>query len=135
MTRAQATAIIERLQEAQAALYCGGNPGAVRAVLTEDVEWVVPGASPIAGSYRGIDEVVAYMVARGERAGGTFRMTRRALLTGDGHIAALTDGRATIAGREHTWSTVGLYRTRDGLIASCRLIPFDQAEFDAVWSA
>lgn len=135
MTRAEATAIIERLQDAQAALYRDGDPEPVRQVLTDDVEWVVPGASTIAGTYRGVDDAVAYMMVRRELAGGTFRMTRRALLTGEGYIAALTDGRATIAGREHAWSTVGLYRTRGGLIASCRLIPFDQAEFDAVWSS
>ena len=111
MTRAQATAIIERLQDAQAALYGDGNPGPVRDVLTADVEWVVPGASPIAGHYRGIDEVIAYMLRRGELAGGSFQMSRRALLAGDGYIAALTDGRATLGGREHTWSTMGLYRT------------------------
>lgn len=133
MTHAQATAIIDTLQRAQAALYQYGDPGPVRAVLTPDVVWIVPGSSPIAGTYRGVDETVAYMLRRRERAGGSFRMTRRALLTGDGWIAALTDGRATIGGAEHTWSTVGLYEARDGLIASCRLIPFDQDEFDAIW--
>jgi len=129
-----AAAIIDSLQRAQAALYEHGDPEPVRQVLTADVEWIVPGASPIAGSYRGVDETVAYMLARRELAGGSFRMNRRALLTGEGYIAALTDGRATIAGREHTWSTVGLYEPRDGRIASCRLIPFDQAQFDAIWS-
>ena len=72
MTRAQATAIIEQLQDAQAALYGDGGPAAVRDVLTADVEWVVPGDSPIAGHYRGIEEVIAYMLRRGELAGGSF---------------------------------------------------------------
>jgi len=131
----EAAAIIDALQRAQAALYEHGDPGPVRGVLTEDVEWVVPGASPIAGTYRGIDQTVAYMLARRDLAGGSFRMRRRALLTGDGYIAALTDGLVTLGGREHTWSTVGLYEPREGKIASCRLIPFDQSEFDAIWSS
>lgn len=135
MTHDEGAAIIDSLQRAQAVLYEHSDPASVRRVLTEDVEWVVPGASPIAGHYRGIDEVVAYMLARGELARGSFRMSRRALLTGDGYVAALTDGRATVGGREHTWSTVGLYETRDGRVASCRLIPFDQAAFDAIWSS
>ena len=130
----EAAAIIDNVQRAQEALYEHGDSGPVREVLTEDVEWVVPGTSPIAGTYRGIDETVAYMLARRDLAGGSFRMTRRALLTGDGYIAALTDGQATVGGREHTWSTVGLYEPREGKIASCRLIPFDQAQFDAIWS-
>ena len=34
----------------------------------------------------------------------------------------------------HTWSTVGLYDTRDGRIAVCWLLPLDATEFDAIWS-
>jgi hypothetical protein len=28
---------------------------------------------------------------------------------------------------------VGLYRLRAELLAECRLIPFDQAQFDEIW--
>jgi hypothetical protein len=57
------------------------------------------------------------------------------VLTGSGDaVAVLTDGRATIAGVEHAWSTVGLYRLRDGRIASCHLLALDQAAFDAIWA-
>jgi len=135
MTRDEAAAVIEALQGAQAALYEHGDPGPVRDVLAKEVVWVVPGASPIAGTYRGVEETVRYMLARHDLAAGTFRMSRRALLTGDGWIAALTDGSARIGGRDHTWSTVGLYEATNGRIESCRLIPFDQAQFDAIWSA
>ena len=74
MSHDDAAAIIDALQRAQAALYEHGDPNPVREMLTGDVEWVVPGASPIAGSYRGVDETVAYMLARRElAAGGTAR--------------------------------------------------------------
>ena len=56
------------------------------------------------------------------------------LLVGDGdHVASRTDGTATIDGVDHHWSTLGLYRVRDGRIAECRLLPFDAAAFDRVW--
>jgi hypothetical protein len=40
-----------------------------------------------------------------------------------------------IAGRERSWSTVGVYDTvAQSRITSCWLLPFDQREFDAIWS-
>ena len=58
------------------------------------------------------------------------------LLVGEGeHVVVLTDGSATIDQREHYWSTIGLYRIRDGRISACWLLPLDQAAFDRVWSA
>ena len=104
-------------------------------MLTEDIAWHVPGTSPIAGSYHGIDDVIAYMLARRELADGTFRMHRLDLLTGAGEtVAVLTDGSESFSGSVRRWSTVGVYRLRDGRVAECRLVPFDQAEFDDIWT-
>ncbi len=63
-------------------------------------------------------------------------MHRRHILVGEGdRLAALTDGTATIDGRQRRWSTVGIYDAADlRRIAGCRLLPFDQREFDAIWS-
>ena len=49
--------------------------------------------------------------------------------------AALTDGRATMAGTEHHWSTVGLYDVAGQQVAACWLLPLDPAAFDAIWTA
>jgi uncharacterized protein len=135
MDRDDALAVIERLHVAQASLYTDGDPSAVRAVLSPDIAWHVPGRSPIAGSYRGLDEVIEYMLARRAVADGTFRMHRLDVLTGAGStVAVLTDGTATIEGVERRWSTVGLYRVEEGRVAECRLLPLDQAEFDDIWT-
>jgi ketosteroid isomerase-like protein len=135
MDRDDAEAVIEQLHAAQARLYTDGDPSAVRAVLTPDIAWHVPGGSPIAGSYRGLDEVVSYMLARRALADGTFRMHRLDVLTGEGStVAVLTDGTATIDGVDRRWSTVGLYRVEEGRVAECWLLPLDQAEFDDIWT-
>ena len=136
MDRARATAFIDQLQNAQQELYGGGGADPVRRLLDPDIVWHVPGGSPIAGRYEGAEEVIAYMLRRRNLAHGTFRMRRRELMVGEGeHFAALTDGIATIDGRTGEWSTVGLYRLRAELLAECRLLPFDQAQFDAIWGA
>ena len=135
MTRAEAERTLARLHEAQAAFYAGGAPEPLHAVLTDDVVWVVPGTSAIAGEYRGLDAVIDYFTRRRELADRSFRMHPGDILVGEGdHVAALTDGTATIDGVEHRWSTVGLYRLRDGRVAACWLLALDPAAFDAIWS-
>ena len=77
-----------------------------------------------------------YFRRRRELADHTFQMKRRDVLVGDGdHLAALTDGFATIRGIDYRWSTVGLYEVIDRQIAACWLLPLDQRAFDAIWTA
>jgi ketosteroid isomerase-like protein len=136
MDRAAATELLHRLHRAQSAFYTGGDAAPVRRLLTADIEWHVPGSNAIAGDYRGIDEVLRYFARRRDFANSTFRLHTLDVLTGEtGHIAALTDGAATIRGAERRWSTVGLYRVSDGLVAACWLLPLDPAAFDEIWSA
>jgi ketosteroid isomerase-like protein len=133
--RAQAETVLARLHAAQAAFYAGEDSTAVRAVLTDDIAWHVPGTNAIAGDYHGIDAVLDYFARRRDLANKTFRMHPRDILTGDGDtVAALTDGTATIDGVDQAWSTVGLYRVRADRIAACWLLPLDPAAFDAIWS-
>lgn len=136
MDRAEATAILDRLHAAQNEFYAGGDVGPLRVLLDPNIRWTVPGSTPIAGTYHGLDEVVAYFADRRDRAAGTFQMHRRDVLTGAGtRVAALTDGTASIGGADYAWSTVGLYDIPDGAhIAACWLLPLDQAAFDAAWS-
>jgi membrane protein YdbS with pleckstrin-like domain/ketosteroid isomerase-like protein len=135
VNRDEARAVLARLHQAQGAFYAGGPPDPLRTLLCDDVVWVVPGANAIAGEYRGLEAVMAYFARRRELAHGSFRMHPGDVLAGDGdHVAALTDGTAVISGVEHHWSTVGLYRLRDGRIAACWLLPLDAAAFDAIWA-
>jgi ketosteroid isomerase-like protein len=137
VNRERATALLDALHAAQNGFYAGGTDDELRRLLAADVVWTVPGASPIAGTYRGIEAVLAYFARRRDLAGGTFRMSRRDVLVGETlHVCALTDGAATIGAREHRWSTVGLYElTDDGRIAACWLLALDQPAFDAIWSS
>ena len=108
----------------------------VQVLLTEDIEWHVPGINAISGDYRGIDAVIGYFLRRRALAANTFRLHPREMLVGDqDHLAVLTDGTAILNGSEHRWSTIGLYRIRGGRIAACWLLPLDQSAFDRAWPA
>jgi uncharacterized protein len=136
MTRAHAQRVLARLHEAQASFYAGGPAAPLHDVLTDDILWVVPGASAIAGEYRGLDAVLQYFARRRDLADRSFRMHPGDVLVGEGdRVAVLTDGTATVDGVEHRWSTVGLYRLRGDRVCACWLLPLDPAAFDAIWAA
>jgi ketosteroid isomerase-like protein len=132
--RAAALEVLARLHAAQGDFYSGGDDAPLRALLAPDVEWHVPGRNAIAGDYRGIDDVMAYFARRRDHAARTFRMHPGDVLVGESdRVAVLTDGSATIGGREERWSTVGLYRVVAERIAACWLLPLDPAAFDRIW--
>jgi uncharacterized protein len=136
MDRVAARLLLTKLHAAQNAMYAGGDIQPVRALLTEDIEWHVPGVNAISGDYRGVDAVVGYFLRRRALATNTFRMHPGELLLGDeDHMAVLTDGSAVVNGLEHCWSTLGLYRAQDARIAACWLLPLDQAAFDRAWAS
>jgi YbgC/YbaW family acyl-CoA thioester hydrolase len=129
-----AKALLARLHDAQAVFYGGGSSEPLEALLHPDVSWHVPGRSPLAGDYQGRAAVIAYMAHRSDLADRSFRMHAHELLVGPSHFAALTRGTAVIAGTSLEWETVGLYRSEDGQVRECFLIPFDLEAFDRVWS-
>ena len=135
MDKAHAQAVLSRLHAAQNAMYAGGDAEPLRALLTDGIEWHVPGDNAISGDYRGADAVLDYFARRRALAAGSFRLHPGELLVGDGdRVAMLVDGTATIAGAHRSWSTVGLYRIEGERIAACWLLPLDPVAFDAVWS-
>jgi ketosteroid isomerase-like protein len=135
MNRDTAIALLDRLHAAQNEFYAGGSAAALQPLLAANITWTVPGDNRIAGTYRGLEEVLDYFRRRRDLADRTFRMERRDVLVGDGdRVAALTDACATIRDVEHRWSTAGLYDVVDQRIAACWLLPLDRRSFDAIWS-
>lgn len=136
MRRADAVRVLHALHAAQNDFYAGGEGHSTLCeMLCDDVRWTVPGVNAIAGTYVGVDAVLAYFTRRRALADNTMRLHRRDVLVGTGPaIATLTDGEAVIAKRPCTWSTVGLYHLRDARVSACWLLPLDQAAFDGIWS-
>jgi ketosteroid isomerase-like protein len=133
MAMTDAEVLLDALHTAQAALYGSGDAVDVARLLDPGIVWRIPGHNLIAGTYRGVEEVIEYMRRRRELANATFRMHRREVLVGPSHFAALTDGTVERHGVRHEWSTIGLYRARNGLIVECTLIPLDPKAFDTAW--
>jgi uncharacterized protein len=122
--------LLRREYEARA----GRDDRALAEVFAEDVVWHVPGRNEIAGEYRGIDQVMAYVRRRRELAEGTFEITVHDVLANDEYGLVIATGRATRGGTVFQWRAHGLYRFRDGRIAECWVLPENQYEFDRIWS-
>jgi ketosteroid isomerase-like protein len=124
------TAVSPRLFEALAA----GDAVALRELLAEEVEWNVPGSGSLAGVYRGLGGVLELVARRRELSGDTFRMAPLEVLRGDDHVAVIMLATVTKDGLERSWTALELYAVRGERVAECRVLPFDQAAFDAIWS-
>jgi len=94
-----------------------GDLAEVAATFHDEIVWHVPGRSAISGTYRGKDEVMAYVRERQALAGGTFEITVHDVLANDEHGMVIASGRAVRNGRAWTWRGHGLYRFEDGKIA------------------
>ena len=75
------------------------------------------------------------MTARRELASRTFKIHPREVLVGEEHVACLVDGTVERDGRPERWSTIGLYRIHGPRVADVHLLPFDQQQFDQIWSS
>lgn len=128
--------LLEAFYQAQAAFYAGGEDAttALRGLLADDIAWHVPGRSAIAGHYHGHQEVIGYFAARRAHAKGTFRVQPRGILADEQRAVQFADGRMERDGHVLEWQTVGVFRIADGKIAECWLLPFDQYQFDELWS-
>lgn len=127
--------VVRLFHDLQNRFYAGGKQEPVGAMLTDDVSWHVPGHSPIAGDYRGRDEVLRYFARRRELAEATFRIDLRGVLADNDRAVILAAGEVQSGDETLTWGTVGIFRLAGGKIAECWVVPYDQRSFDAVWSA
>jgi ketosteroid isomerase-like protein len=130
-----AEAAVREFYKRQRPFYAGGEAEPLRAMLTDDVVWHVPGRNPIAGDHTGIDAVMDYFERRRALARATFQVHVREVLASGDLVVQLAGGTAQLGGRDVAWETIGIFRVRDDKIAEGRLVPFDQHLFDEVWSA
>jgi ketosteroid isomerase-like protein len=131
----RAAGVVERFYAVQRRFYSGADVAEeLTALLTPDVCWHVPGRSAIAGDHHGHEEVLAYFAKRREISDSSFQVSGGWVLEDGETVVHFADGEAMIGGHRRRWQTVGIFRIDAGRIAECRLLPFDQYEFDEIWS-
>jgi ketosteroid isomerase-like protein len=81
-TARPAVSLFRRFDHAQSSFYAGGQDTELRAPLSEDITWHVPGGSPAAGDYRDLEQVFDYFHRRTMRAARAGRPQRSEHRTG-----------------------------------------------------
>ena len=126
--------LIVEFHEAASQYYSGrGKLDDLRDMLSDAVVWHVPGRNAIAGTYTSRDIVLSYFEKRRDLARATFAIEIRDVLASDETVVILAGGTTKRGGRSLAWETVGLFTVEESTIASARLLPFDQDEFDEIW--
>jgi uncharacterized protein len=123
-------ALVHDFYEARAS----GDPDRIGVCLTEDSVWRYPGRNPLAGEYRGREQVTAFFTRVRELTGDDFSTEARHVLAGDDVAMVLELPRGRRGGRALRWQTVLLFRFRDGLIADTTVFQHTQHELDEWWT-
>jgi uncharacterized protein len=103
--------------------------------FADDVRWHIPGRSPLAGDYQGIDQVLQFFGRLAELTGGTFSVEVHDVLANDEHAVALVTARAERAGKQQLNDNIVLtYHVRDGKLSEVWNHPADQYAEDEFYS-
>ena len=112
----------------------GNDLGAVGRYFSENIVYRIPGRSPIAGEYHGIEEFARALKLVKELSGGTIKFEPQIALANDqavmvyGHATAQREGKTLDI--EHAY----LYRfNEEGKVVEGRTIPVDLYAFDEFW--
>lgn len=114
--------------------FSGGNLDAVFASFDEDIRWHVPGHSPIAGDYRGHDEVMEFFQLLAERSGGTLTLEPHDFLANDEHVVVLVRLQAEHRGKMLNTQDVHIWHVANGKATEFWEAPTDQYRTDDFWS-
>jgi ketosteroid isomerase-like protein len=121
---------VERLRKGFAAFDSGDIP-AVLELFSPDIVWNVPGDNPIAGTYKGHDEVMGFFGKLMEETGGSFKIEIEDILANDRHGVAIVRQRAERNGKRIDMSVVQVFSVNeDGKVTEFSGYPEDSAAVD-----
>lgn len=115
--------------------YGRGDTAALRLQLAPDVEYELPGHSPMSGTYRGREEVLALWDRQKAYLGGKpYLVTRDGSVADDDGLVLLAAGEAEGPAGTLRWRAANVYRIRDAQVAGCRVFVDDLYTFDVFWA-
>ena len=127
-----------RIDQAYAALG-SGDRNQIEQYFDTDMTWLVPGAAPVSGLKRGLDDFLKFMDVIGELSANSFTMERRGLLISGDLSADITHNTATRANdpkRRLDIDVIHVLRWNEGKIVEARGAIFGNGtqEYTQFWS-
>lgn len=111
-----------------------GDLEAVAAFLAPDAAWHVAGNSPLAGVYKGHEELFAFFARLFEMTGGTVSLTARDILASEDHAIVLTTLKASRGDVHLEDDGVAVFKIADGKATEIWVFAEDQARMDEFFS-
>ena len=110
-----------------------GDASVLLSTLAEDIEWKATGPGPVAGIYRGRDEVLSFFGKMGQVYGQSFRLDVVDMLASDEHVVVLTKEGGQHQGRDVEFRAAHVYTFSDG---KCRrFLSFQDDAYIKFWLA
>ena len=117
-----------------AAFQSGDMEGLSSKYFSPDIVWHQPGNNPMAGDYKGIQEVLGSFAKTMELTGGNFAVEIHDVLANDEHGVVL----ASVRGERDTKKLEDKYthvvHFKDGKVTESWIFGWDQAAVDDFWS-
>ena len=115
--------------------FADGDLTTVLKILDQDITWHIPGRGPLAGDYKGHDEVMGFVTKTMELSAGTFTIDIDDILVDGDHVVVL----CTVAAERHgqCWSSpeVHVWRVINNSAVDFREFQGDQETEDEFWSS
>ena len=111
-----------------------GDLDTLRGMFSADIVWHSPGRGPLAGDYRGIDQVFGLFGRVVELSGGTFRNDIHDVLADDEHAVALVTAHGQREGKTLEDNQAHVFHVTDGIVTEVWLQPGDLYANDEFWS-
>lgn len=108
---------------------------AVGEYFSENIVYRIPGRSPVAGEFHGIEQFARALKLVKELSGGTIKFEPQVVLANDQAVMAYGHATAQRRGKTLDIDHAYLYRfDKEGRIIEGRTIPVDLHAFDEFWS-
>jgi uncharacterized protein len=107
----------------------------LRDVFAEDAIWHVPGASVMAGTYRGRSEIFRFLARLPKLTNGTYGSRLIDVLVSEERAAALYRASGEREGRSLDIDQLLLFTIRDGLVREVLALPNDPLAFEEFWGS
>ena len=107
----------------------------LRDVFAEDAIWHVPGASVMAGTYRGRSEIFRFLVRLPKLTNGTYGSRLIDVLVSGERAAALYRASGEREGRSLDIDQLLLFTIREGRVSEVLALPNDPLAFDEFWGS
>lgn len=124
---------VQRLRQGYDA-FAAGDLDTIRGLFDDNIVWHISGRSPLAGDYKGIDEVFGFFAKLAEVSGGTFKIEVHDVLSNGTHSIALTKNVGERDGKRLDDNNVAVYHVSDGKVTEAWFHPGDAYATDEFFS-